>query len=181
MRQINPIIVLLILVPIISACEKKAKVINDPEMSIDTKYYEMELYVEDTDLAGFQIFAEEAFTSEMDSLLTLGGLTTDDLKRIRIKEATIDLVDSENYSNFDMLSFIELTIYTDDLGELEVAWSDPLPVQSSMVLLDVTEENLLPYFSEGEFLITAQGYLKQRVTGTVTLRARISFTITVKL
>lgn len=158
----------------ILSCEDHSE---EQHPSIDTDYYEMDFTVQATDRSGFHIFAEKLFTSDMNDILSKAGLTDNQVEAVILKEAQVSLLEAENHTDFDILKFLELTVYTDSLGETKIAWSDPVPADRSTVTLDLTEENILPYFKEDIFILTAQGYLKERVYENVKLHAKIKFQI----
>ena len=54
---------------------------------------------------------------------------------------------------------------------------DPVPQDQSSISLDLSSENLLPYFEGTTILLTAQGYLLERIYEDVDLHARVKFEI----
>ncbi len=113
----------------LSSCEKGGEIFNDPVNVFDTDYYEMEFVVEPQDRVGFQIFAEETFTDNTSELLSQIGLNEEQIEEVIIKEAEISFVESDSNFDFNILKYIELTVYTDDLGEMKVAWMNPVPAE----------------------------------------------------
>jgi hypothetical protein len=85
------------------------------------------------------------------------------------------------YPDFNMLGSIELTVYTDQLGETSVALADPVPAGHSAFDLQPEDANILPYFLEGSFMITVQGLLKERVYEDLDLQAKVKFRVKWKL
>jgi hypothetical protein len=161
----------------LASCEKVAEFVEPPTNSMDTEYYEMDFTVESSDKNGFQIFSEETYSNDINNLLVQAGFNPDKIESVILKEATVNLEGNVNYPDFDILKFIELTVYTDLLREKKVAWSDPVPADLSSLTLDLSEENLLPYFREGTFIITVQGFLKQRIYENLDLHARVKFRV----
>ena len=163
------------------SCEDLGNLLNDPQTSIDTEYYEMDFSIQPGDRGGFHIFAEELFSTEINNSLNEAGFAEYQIESVILKEAQINLLEAENIKDFGILQFLELTVYTDSLGESKIAWSNPVPAEQSTISLDITEDNILPYFNEDTFVITAQGYLKERVYENVNLHARVKFQVWVKL
>ena len=145
--------------------------------SADTDYYEMEFTVQVTDLDGFQIFSEEVFSSKLDKILTETGISAKRLNSIYLKEAEIKLASEGIYENFNIMRFMEMTIYTDVLGEKKVARLDPVPAGQAKVLLSPDRVNILPYFEEKSFIMTAQGFLEERIYENVEMLARFKFEV----
>ncbi len=143
--------------------------------SADTKYYEMEFTIQVTDLDGFQIFSEEAFSGSIDKILEETGISEKRLNAIYLKEAVVSLESNGRYKDFSIMRFIELTIYTDALGEKKVANLSPVPEEQSEVSLEPEKENILPYFEEQKFIMTAQGFLENRIYEDVKIRAKFKF------
>ncbi len=145
--------------------------------SAETKYYVMEFTVQVTDLDGFQIFNEEVFTSGLDKILQETGINEKRLNKIYLKEAEFSLESTGRYQDLSIMRFLELTIYTDALGEKKVAKLNPVPAELSKVLLNPVDLNILPYFEEGKFIITAQGFLEERIYENVEMIARFKFEV----
>ncbi|MEE9463455.1 MAG: hypothetical protein V3V53_16575 [Bacteroidales bacterium] len=145
--------------------------------SAETKYYEMAFTVQVTDLDGFQIFNEEVFTSGLDKILQETGINEKRLNKIYLKEAEFSMESNDRYQDLSIMGFLELTIYTDALGEKKVAKLNPVPAEQSKVLLTPVELNILPYFEEGKFIMTAQGFLEERIYENVEMLARFKFEV----
>jgi hypothetical protein len=145
--------------------------------SAETQYYEMEFTVQVTDLDGFQIFNEEAFTSSLDRIVQETGISEKRLNAIYLKEAEFSMESNGRYEDLSIMRFLELTIYTDDLGEKKVAKLNPVPEEESKVSLKPANMNILPYFEEGNFIMTAQGFLQERIYENVDMLARFKFEV----
>ena len=111
--------------------------------SAETKYYGMEFTIQVTDLDGFQIFNEEAFSAGIDKILEETGISEKRLNAIYLKEA--------------------------------VAKLNPVPDEKSEVSLEPNKVNILPYFEEQKFIMTAQGFLENRIYEDVDMRAKFKF------
>jgi hypothetical protein len=175
-KQLLIVAVSVLLTGFLVSCEKD-DIIKNATTSIDTQYFDMDFTVQATDKSGFQIFAEETFAHDIDSLLLMMGLNPDQVEEVVLKEAIVRIKEGNSITNFNILGSIELTIYTDLLGETDIALSDPVPGDQSSLSLEISEENILPYFREEVFIITAQGDLKQRVNKDVNLNARVKFRV----
>ena len=145
--------------------------------SAETKFYEMEFTIQVTDLDGFQIFNEEVFTIGLDKILQETGINQKRLNAIYLKEAEFSMESNGRYEDLTIMRFVELTIYTDFLGEKKVARLDPLPAEQSRVSLEPNKVNILPYFEEQKFIMTAQGFLKERIYENVEMLARFKFEV----
>ena len=174
------IILQFLIITFFVSCEEIGKMVEEKETTVDTEFYEMDFVVEETDRNGFHIFSEEFFSNNISSLLSTMGLTEDKVEAVIIKEAQVSLIEAQNYEDFRIMRFIELTVYTDSLGDTKIAWSDPIPKDQSTVSLDLSDENILPYFREDNFILTAQGYLEQRIYGDMKLHAKVKFMVRAK-
>jgi hypothetical protein len=145
--------------------------------SAETNYYEMEFTIQVTDLDGFQIFNEEAYTIGLDKILQETGINQKHLNAIYLKEAEFSMEINGRYEDLSIMRFLELTIYTNDLGEKKVAKLNPVPAEHSRVSLEPNQVNILPYFEEQKFIITAQGFLEERIYENVEMLARFKFEV----
>ena len=163
------------------SCEKLDDLVEEPISSFSTGYYGMDFMVEATDVIGGHIFAEEFIENDLNDVVTQLGFSEDQIESIELEEAKVNIAESENYSDFNMLGAVELTVYTDSQGETKIAWLNPVPTNKSELSLDLTEEDVLPYFREDRFILTAQGQLTQRINENVKLHAKVKFRIRAKL
>jgi hypothetical protein len=157
-----------------TACEDLLKDI----LTVETDYFEMDFTVQPTDLEGFQMFSEEVFDSDLDRTLEDAGIDAELLESAYLKEAEISIASEGAYTNFDILKFLELTLYHDSLGEKKIAYLNPVPPGQSTINLELTSDDLLTYFYLDTFVLTAQGFLLERVYEEVDLHARVKFEIT---
>ena len=163
------------------SCEEGGNLINDPKTTFDTGYYEMEFLVEENDRVGFQIFAEETFANNTTLLFSTLGLQEEQVDEIILKEAEISFKETDSNQNFDLIKNIELTVYTDELGESKVAWLRSIPSEQIKLVLDLSDENILPYFKENNFMLTSQGFLNKRVSENLSLLVKVKFQIKASL
>lgn len=171
------LIVLSLLTGALLSCEKVENLVDDPVSSFDTEFSEMSFTIQATDRTGFHIFAEETFTDSYSLVLAQSGFTDGQIEDITIKEAIISVAEGQKYDNFNMLEFIELTAYTDALGDTTVAWLDPIPADVSSITLEHDGTSVLPYLKEQVFVLSAQGILKKRITEDTELMARVKFRV----
>jgi len=143
----------------------------------ETDYYEIDFTVQASDLQGFQIFIEEEFDSELDKILNESGIPPELLESVTLKEADLSITSQGTYYNFDVMKFVELTVYHDSLGEKKIALLNPIPPGRSAISLELSTENLLPYFRVSTFILTAQGFLRERIHEDMELNARVKFEI----
>ena len=181
MRLRYPLIqrILILVLPLASflSCEQISPDEGKRQTSFDTEYYEMDFILLKNSRSGFHIFAEEVFSSELSSVPGLSGMNEDHIHTVLIKEANISLPEPIRYTDFNMLGFIEFTVYTDSLGDEKIAWSDPVPRDRSAVSLDLADKNMLPYFKEDKFILTVQGYLNEPVYENIGLHAKVNFEV----
>jgi len=174
-------ILILVIFTCCISCEKDNEIIKDPVNTFETEYYEMEFVVEPQDRVGFQIFAEETFSNNTAELLSKIGLDEEQIEHILVKEAEISFVETENTVDFGILKYVELTVYTDELGELKVAWLNPVPAEQSTLILELADENIFPYFQESDFILTSQGFLKTRLNKDLRLLVKVKFQVKTRL
>jgi hypothetical protein len=171
------ILLVIILGGLLFSCENVEGLKDKPEISFITEYYEIDFTVEAMDKIGYHIFSEETYAMDYRALLQQIGLRDEQIEEVRIHEANVSLKETDLYSDFDILEFLELSVYTDDLGERLLAWSDPVPSDASSVSLDLSDDNVLPYFKENSFMLTAKGRLIKRISKDMELIARVKFEI----
>lgn len=163
----------------ISSCED----LNDNDLksfaSIDTEYFEMDFDVEPTDKTGLIVFSEEFFEGNLDIVLEDAGFDADKLEKVSVEEALVNLRETVHYPDFDIVKFIELTAFTESEGESMIAWVDPVPSGKRSLTLDVSDSDVLRYFRETEFGISVRGFLKQNISDTMRLHAKVKFKVTV--
>ena len=165
----------------LASCDKTNEFVDSPSNSMDTEYYDMDFTVKAADLSGFQIFSEDTYSFDINALLAQAGLDPGQVEEVKLKEASMSMSKNLSYPNFNMLGSIELTVYTDDLGETSVALTDPVPTDRDAFDLQPEDVNILPYFMEGKFIITVQGVLKERVYEDLDLQAKVKFRVKWKL
>jgi len=158
---------------ILYACEDLFKEI----VTVDTEYIEMDFSVEASDLKYFQIFSEEVFANEIDNTIQHAGISEKSLQSVHLKKAEVSITSQGAYTNFNLLKFIEITVYMDSLGEEKIAILEPIPQGVSTINLTPASENLLPYFRGDSLILTAQGYLLERIYENIDLHARIKIEI----
>jgi len=174
--------ILLLPIAVVSllSCEKLDD-LEKPISSFSTEYYGIDFIVEATDMTGGRILAEEFIENDISSLMSQLGFNEDKIESATLEEAIVNIVESENYKDFNMLGALELTVYTESQGETKIAWSIPIPTNQSELDLDLTEADVLPYFKEDKFMFTAQGHLKQRINENVKFHAKVKFRIRARL
>ena len=158
------------------SCQNEEGILSELS-SADTKYYEMEFTVQVTDLNGFQIFQEESFSSSLDKILSETGISEKRLNAIYLKEADFRMESNSRYEDLSVMRFLELTIYTNAIGEKKVARLNPVPTELSSVTLNPINANILPYFEEEKFIMTAQGFLEERIYEDINIQARFKFEV----
>ena len=157
----------------LTACEDLFK----ETVTAETGYLEMDFKVQASDLMGFQIFTEEVFANQVSQVMKPAGIKEGGLQSVYLKEAEFSITSQGVYTNFNMLKFVEITVYQDNLGEEKIAIMDPIPQGVSSVSLEPSEENLLPYFQDSSLILTAQGYLLERIFEDIRMHARVKFEI----
>ena len=150
---------------------------SNNNLTLETDYFEMDFTVQAADLQGFQIFTEKVFDNELNKIMNEAGITAEMNKSIFIKEAEFRITSLGEYKNFDVLKFAELTLYHDSLGEKKIASLNPVPQGQSIISLELSPDDLVNYFDRDTFLLTAQGFLLERVYEDVDLHARVKFNI----
>lgn len=162
----------MILLALSWGCEK----LPDEILTSETDDVEMDFTIQAT-RKGFQIFSEEVFRDEISNALDQAGIQDDQLESVTLNEAEFSIVSQGAYTNFNILEFIELTVYQDSLGEKKIAVLNPVPRNKSSVQLSPVGDNLMQWLNGNTFVITAQGYLLENLYEDVDLHARMKFMI----
>ncbi len=82
------------------SCEDLGSLINNPQTSIDTEYYEMDFSIQSSDRGGFHIFAEELFSTEINNSLNEAGFAEYQIESVILTEAQINLLEAESIKDF---------------------------------------------------------------------------------
>ena len=168
-KLILPVILTLFFV--LSACEG----LFNEVLTAETDYFEMDFTIEASGRDKFQIFSEELFSDEIEKALKDAGISKELLTSVSLKKAEWSITSQGTYTNLNFLKFAELTVYNDSLRDEKIAFLDPVPKDLSIVDLELSSENLLPYFLGNDFLLTAQGYLLEIIYENTDLHARVKF------
>ena len=150
---------------------------SNEDLTFETDYYEMDFTVQASDLQGFQIFSEEVFDNDFDKTMDEAGITAEMHKSIYIKEAEFRITSQGEYKNFNVFKFAELTVYHDSLGEKKISYLNPVPQGQSTISLELSPDDLVNYFNRNTFLLTAQGFLLERIYEDINIHARVKFNI----
>ncbi len=78
------------------SCEDLGSLINNPQTSIDTEYYEMDFSIQSSDRGGFHIFAKELFSTEINNSLNEAGFAEYQIESVILTEAQINLLEAES-------------------------------------------------------------------------------------
>jgi hypothetical protein len=175
------VIVAGLIMVLFNSCETGFDFERKNYMPVETEFYRMDFEVEPKDKSGFQIFGEKFFDVDLTYVLEEAGYEADRIEEIVITEAIVNLRDTEDHENFNNLRFIELTLYNDDLGERLIASSDPVPSDKISINLDLEQIDVLSYFNEDRFMLSAQGFLKDRINREMKLHAMVKFRLTVRI
>ena len=166
---------------LLSSCETGFDFERKNYMPVETEFYRMDFEIEPKDKSGFQIFGEKYFDVDLSYVLNEAGYDADKIEEIVIIEAVVNLRDTEDHENFNNLKFMELTLYSDELGERLVASSDPVPDDKISIELDLEQIDVLSYFNEEQFMLSAQGFLEDRINVEMKLHAMVKFRLKVRV
>lgn len=145
------------------------------QQTFDSQYYVIDFAVDPVDRTGYQIFTEETSISNIDSVLEANNLSREKLKEVQVKEAFINITDTDASSTFDPLEILSITIYTKTLGEKTIATIDPVPRGFRELTLVLEEDDLKDFLYEDEFMLSAVGVLKERTYKIIPMQAKVKF------
>jgi hypothetical protein len=144
-------------------------------LKFDSDEYTFEFVVSPVDKAGNNIFKEEVFQSNLDSILEANDVSEDRLKEVNIKEAIARITDPDTTVFFDPMASFSVTIYTDSLGEKTIAEMDPVPDGLRELSLDLKDDDLKNYLFESDFMLTAVGDLSERTLKLIPVQVKVKF------
>jgi hypothetical protein len=149
-------------------------IVNDL-LTFDSQYYVIDFAVDPVDRTGYHIFTEETSRSNLDSLLEVNNISREKLQEVHVKEAVINITDSDTASTFDPLEILSVTIYTRTLGEKTIATIDPVPCGLRELTLTLEEDDLKDFLYEDEFMLSTVGVLKVRTYKIIPMQAKVKF------
>ena len=144
-------------------------------LKFDTETYTLNFTIEPTDTIGFLEFSSEDKEANVDSILEANGIPPDRLKSARVSDVKVTILTEG--CTFDPVSNVELSIETTSLGSTRLAWLDPVPRDSTTVILEITKNDLQEYLQEDKFTITVSGTLNSIVDKTVDLVTELKFIV----
>lgn len=163
------------------SCDRFEDITPKNYVSVETQYYDMDFEIEAMDKAGYQIFTEKFFEPDLTALLEKAGYNTDMIEEIEVQEILVNLRETTDYQNFKNIRFIEVSVYTDDLGESAIASLDPVPQDQISVELNLDGIDVSSYFKEEQFMISVQGFLKERINKAMKLHASVKFRLKLQI
>jgi hypothetical protein len=114
-------------------------------------------------------------SSNIDTEIRNKGFSKDDLKSIKINSLTINSLSDS--SNFDELDSINLSIEASIFNELQIAWTDSIPIGSTVIKPNYTIEELKDFVIKDKYDIILRGALKATTTDTISIKAEIFYEV----
>lgn len=146
-------------------------------ISFDTDYQTINFTINPEDEPGEKVFDTVIVKSELNKWLEDEGFSVDDVESVVLKEATFNIKNVDPSVNFDPISSVSAKISTDNDPEITIASKSTIPSGSHSVSLDVNDSELKGYLTQDEFVFTAMGVLKDPITETINVQAKIKFTV----
>lgn len=148
-------------------------------LKFNGEWFRKEFTINPSDEVGDLIFTTEDFLVNLDSLLDAHNLLPENLRSAEVSDARVVIL-SEGQT-FDPVSKVEFFMESPGLGNIRVAWIDPVPRGQDTVFLELSDEDLQDYLFEDVFRFTASGTLNSTVDDTVDMVAEIRFVFRGKL
>jgi len=162
---------LIMIFSFINSCDEHV----DDLLTFDSEEYCVEFTIDPLDRAGLHIFTEEALQSDLDSLMEANGVTKEKLESAHLKDAKVEIMNSNESLNFDILDLVKFTLYTDSLGESTVAEIDSIPKGVRILNLEVYGEDVQAFLYDDTYIFSAKGLLNARTFEIMELRAKFTF------
>jgi hypothetical protein len=144
-------------------------------LTFDSKEYTIEFTIQPVDKAGYHLFKEDIFESDIDSILDANDVSEDRLKEVYIKKAVAVITGVDTSVFFDPIERFEVTIYTDSLDETTIAEMNPVPDGQRELTLPLKDDDLKAYMFEPEFMLTAIGVLSEQTTKPIPVQIKVKF------
>jgi hypothetical protein len=144
-------------------------------LKFDSDEYIIEFVISPLDDAGYHIFSEEIFESDLDSVLEANDVSEDRLKEVNIKEAIARITDPDTTVFFDPMASFSLSIYTDSLGEQNIASMDPVPDGLRVIKMTPVDDDFKNYLFESDFMVTAMGVLSEQTMHPIPVEVKVKF------
>jgi hypothetical protein len=144
-------------------------------LNFDSDEYTLEFVISPIHQAGYQIFCEEVFESDLDSILKANDVSEDRLKEVCINEAIARITDPDTTVFFDPLASFSVTIYTDSLGETTVASMDTVPDGVRELTLSLRDDDIKNYMFQPDFMISSVGVLSEQTLRPIPVQIKVKF------
>ena len=144
-------------------------------LNFDSGEYTLEFVVSPLDEVGYHIFSEKVFESDLDSILAANDVSEDRLKEVIIKEAIARITDPDTTVFFDPLASFSVSLYTDSLGEKNIASMDPVPDGVREIKLSLVDDDLKNYMFAPDFMISAMGALSEQIFNPIPVQVKVRF------
>lgn len=155
-----------------SSCDE---LLDDLGFDITTDYYEFEITILPT-LAGEQVFSEEVFPNDLDSIIDANGQNIADLNEVFVRDAKIEIMNKGEGKNFDAFASITAEgVFGNKVTELAIA--NNIQDGVDQLIFDVTDENLTEFLNEQEYQLKVKGYLDQELTDTLVVKGKIRYDV----
>lgn len=144
-------------------------------LNFDSDEYTLEFVISPINQAGYHIFCEEVFESDLDSILAANDIAEDQLKEVIIKEAIARITDPDTTVFFDPLASFSVSLYTDSLGEINIASMNPVPDGFREIKLSLSDDDLKNYMFQPDFMLSAMGILSEQTLKPIPVQVKVKF------
>lgn len=151
--------------------------LNDLGVEVESNEVTVDFQVLPTDYIGDTTFASNLMESDFDAAIEEAGVSAEDVQSISLKEAVIEISNTDTTITFDYFEFVEATISVDGMEELVIASADSIPQGSRSIECSVSNSDLMDYVTAPEYTISARGKNSKAIDKELNIRGTLKFSI----
>ena len=151
------------------------------KIAIDFKsgYYDFDFTVNPDDIeTGVYTFNEEAYKSDLDSLLDENDLDKDNLKSVELDELTLEIINNNIDITFDGIENFELYISATGMPEILIAKIESVPPGTRTLNFSIEGKELKEYLEKDMYTIRLKGSISEIPSGVVQIDGKLRFAFT---
>lgn len=173
MKKINLLTIVFIAAGLFSqSCDEILKDL----FSIDSKFYTRKFEVVEGTNAGEYLLVSHQETSDLEKKLKENDFSADVLEEVRVKQASLTILNTNDGVDFDDFSSAYVNIHTDGMEKERIAKVSDIPPGSTSVNLEVEDVNLKEYLEKEKITFEVYGVLNDDIEKTIEMELKVKFT-----
>jgi hypothetical protein len=144
----------------------------------DYTYFEFKIYPQEL---GAYVFLTKTQDSDLTEVLEDNGFDESNIDKVKLKEATFEVMNSDQSINFNGLGSFGASFLDNDNIETKIAEINPVPENSREVSLTPKDVDIAKFLKEAEYTFLAFGVIDEVFSDTIEVRAKIKYEVKGKL